>query len=431
MMPNEIIVSGFTAPEELRAIEGAISILKTMGMLAKFPQEDCENFVRACAVMKANPILKEVHPVPYWNADLKRNVLGIIPDYKTYLSRAERSGNLDGWETEFRGDVVKRSVTKKGNRKDGSSYEYVAELVDKEKSTLEGRITIWRKDQSHPFKSRWLRLVNEMKDTPFWHDDPDGMLEKNLIREFFQKIFPKDCDLADYSKEVHAAEFEGLDADSSTTPTTPQATPIAIAQAVKACNDMMMQFSLVSSHKEEIDARIKEAAKNGDIGELDGIRDELTALKAKAEASSKPKAKKEKAETVTDAEFTPVDNTELNKARADIVNAFGILAKEKVDRFDQPNRKIESMKKHLDGCDDLSKCTDIQKMKEYQEHLRDKYRNKDKPSLQEQARKAVEALPVSHVEKEQAAGCLDEAEQVFADTGDENGYAVIVEKWGK
>lgn len=268
---------------------------------------------------------------------------------------------------------------------------------------------------------------------------PKRMLRARAVsfacRDGFGDIFagsytPEELNGGDDSDTPHKQEIV-VPEIAETAPTTPQATPIAIAQAVKACNDMMMQFSLVSSHKEEIDARIKEAAKNGDISELDGIRDELTALKAKAEASSKPKAKKEKAETVTDAEFTPVDNAELNKARADIVNAFGILAKEKVDRFDQPNRKIESMKKHLDGCDDLSKCTDIPKMKEYQEHLRDKYRNKDKPSLQEQARKAVEALPVSHVEKEQAVLCLEEAEQVFTDTGDENGYAVIVEKWGK
>ena len=67
-----------------------------------------------------------------------------------------------------------------------------------------------------------------MKDTAFWHDDPEGMLEKNLIREFFAKIFPKDCDLVDYSKEVKATNYEVVDDTAVAIEHKPKPAPIEL-----------------------------------------------------------------------------------------------------------------------------------------------------------------------------------------------------------
>jgi hypothetical protein len=420
---NEIVISGFNAPEEQRAIEGAISILKTMGMLNKFPKEDCENFVRACAMMKANPILKEVHPVPYWNADLGRNVLGIIPDYKTFLERAERSGKLDGWQTEFEGEVVKKPIVKKAKNRDGTYREYTAEIVDKAKSTLKGRITIWRKDQSHAFVSRWLRLVDEMKDTAFWHDDPDGMLEKNLIREFFAKIFPKDCDLVDYSKEVKVTDYEVFDSVSANE-TKVKPAPIELAKALKAANDLLQEVQMTHSVREEYSAKISGAYKNGNIGELESIIADLTARKEKAyQAVLNSRKPMPSAEPITEAEVIPM-NEELDKARAKVEKAIKTLAKEKIDRFETDARVKESMKKHLAGAESLAACTDLIALETYLEHLRNKYREakKNPETPEQQARRIVAAIPSGSIDeqgnpdadaerKEQAEACLLEAEQ--------------------
>lgn len=423
---NEIVISGFNAPEEQRAIEGAISILKTMGMLNKFPKEDCENFVRACAMMKANPILKEVHPVPYWNADLGRNVLGIIPDYKTFLERAERSGKLDGWQTEFEGETIKKLIQKKAKNKDGTYREYTAEIVDKAKSTLKGRITIWRKDQSHAFVSRWLRLVDEMKDTAFWHDDPYGMLEKNLIREFFAKIFPKDCDLVDYSKEVKVTDYEVFDSVSANE-TKVKPAPIELAKALKAANDLLNEVQLTSSMRNEYAEKAKTAHKNGNIGELEDIIADLQSRKEKAEqaaiAARKPMPPIEPEPPIEEAEFVPM-NEELDKARGKIEKAIKTLAKEKIDRFETDARVKESMKKHLAGAESLAACTDLIALETYLEHLRNKYREakKNPETPEQQARRIVAALPSGSIDeqgnpdadaerKEQAEACLLEAEQ--------------------
>lgn len=430
-MTTELTITGYDTPEEKRAIDGAISILKTMGMLVKFPKEDCENFVRACAVMKLNPILKQVYPVPYWNSELKRETLGIIPDYKTFLVRAEKSGKLDGWQTEFEGEIVKKSITKKSMKKDGSWREYVAEVIDKPKTTLRGRIIIWRKDHSRPHVSRWLRLVDEMKDTPFWHDDGEGMLEKNLIREYFDKIFPKDCDLVDYSKEVQASEYEVLDDADNTTKAienTPKAVPIEIANAYKKANRIMGEFSMVSSLKEEYDKNLKDAYNAGDIGKLESLIAELESRKRAAEdaAKSHRKPKPDQAEPIIDAEIIPEEkpqdkqkedgNANLNKVRYDIIKGLNILAKYKIDRFDQPSRKAKSMKYHL-GVENLAECTDIPKLESYLTHLRQVYKDKD---LITKARAVIDALPDGE-KKDRAELCFNEALL----TG--SGYELIIE----
>lgn len=272
-----------TSPEEQRLVDGAIAMLSAQGMLTKFDENQQRAFIMTCMAIGVNPLLKEAYAVPYevYDRDTKTKIrtLGIIIDFKVYLARAERSGLLDGWETKFDGKVVKKQITKTTG-----TYQKTVKVIDQDKSDLTGTITIWRKDWKKPFKSRPLSLVDEMKDTDFWHDDPVGMLEKALIREFFQKVFPKDCDLRDDTKESrvyasHAPEYEVVE-------TSPVVDPKDKAQAYKDALVALDAVGLSSRVREQYQAKIKEAVTASDLAMLKQITTDLELIRGDAERKS-------------------------------------------------------------------------------------------------------------------------------------------------
>ena len=61
--------------------------------------------------LNLNPHTREVHLVKYRDTDK----LSIIVGYEVYLKRAERSGNLDGWESGISDDKKKAWVNGKEN----------------------------------------------------------------------------------------------------------------------------------------------------------------------------------------------------------------------------------------------------------------------------------------------------------------------------
>lgn len=355
---NELMIKPKSAEEEA-IIDGAISILSASGGLKKFDDEQKRNFIRACVAMKLNPILKEVHAVPYWDNELKRYNLGTIPDYSAYLNRAERSGQLDGWRTEFNGKVVFKKITRRKTRGDGGYDEYAATVIDTEKTDLCGIITIYRKDWSHPFVSRPLQLIHEMQDTPFWHGDPYGMLEKNLIREFFAKIFPKDCDFADYSKEAKVSPQTG---DEETVEPVPLKPRIELAQYVKQGYDLLNAVQLHGSAWEKYRTALAEAYRNGNIGDLESIINELEALQKKQLEKVAETRKKTAKPAPLPAEPTPPaaehipvpeevptspENKKETLAKERIIDILNTLYRSKFDGFDVPTRIKNSIKEHL------------------------------------------------------------------------------------
>jgi hypothetical protein len=194
----------------------------------------------------------------------------------------------------------------------------------------------------------------------------------------------------------------------------PKPAPIELAKALKAANDLLQEVQLTSSMRNEYAEKAKVAHKNGNIGELEDIIADLQARKEKAEqaaiAARKPMPPIEPEPPIEEAEFVPVDDG-LDKARAGIEKALKTLAKEKIDRFQEQSRVIESMKKHLNA-ESLAECTDVSLLNTWLEHLRDKYRqakNKPEESPESKARNLVAAMPNGE-RKEQAEACLAEAE---------------------
>lgn len=213
----------------------------------------------------------------------------------------------------------------------------------------------------------------------------------------------------------------------------PKSTPSELDNALKTANRLMGEFSMLYSVKEGYDQNLKAAFQAGDIGTMESLIAELEAKKQKAEDAMKAQRKPKVEEPITDAEIVseePAPEVDeqalaLNKVRADIVNGFNALAKLKVDRFDQPSRKAESMKKHLD-VENLAECTDIPKLEAYLEHLRQVFLDKDKPKEAKkekgekgkeeedekpdpkaEARKIIDALPEGYA-KTQAEKCWKE-----------------------
>ena len=269
--------------DEERLIADAVSILRSMGMLDKYDEDQQRGFIRSCMAYGLNPILKEIYPMPFWNSETKKYNLGVCPDYKTFLNRAELSGNWDGYEVNFDGEVKFKMVEKDLKKKDGGTFKKSVKVVDP-LSSLSGTITIWRKDWSRPFKSRPLMLVQVMKDTDFWHGDPYGMLEKQLIRTFFPKAFPKDCALRDDSVEADhspvAPEIPDYEVIETKTIVDKAELALALKDAKQALYDVPMASSEADTFKAAIDQLFKDQNIEG-LKELESqLRERIESMKA-------------------------------------------------------------------------------------------------------------------------------------------------------
>lgn len=296
-------------------IDGAIAILDAKGLTKRFDIEQCRAFVLSCMATGTNPLLGEVYPIAYWDTESKKYNLGTIFDYKVFLSRAERSGQLDGWETAFSGEVVKKAVqkTRKVSKNGSDTWEkYDVMVIDPAKTTLSGTIKIWRKDWGRPYKSRPLALLDEYKDTPFWHGDPYGMLEKALIREFFQKIFPKDCDLPDHSKEsriVPDYEVVGTAPAGIAAPSQPQPTKPELVNLMREVTDAMNAFSMPSTERDAVKKEMAEAYQKGNGQHLADmalrLREKAQEMLDKSHAARKPMPDPTPAQEAQDAVIVP------------------------------------------------------------------------------------------------------------------------------
>ena len=374
---------------ELR--KAAISVLKAQGMLSKYGDEECENAILGCEMMGLNPILKEVHIVPYWNAEKKKYSVGLIPDHKVFLSRAERSGVWDGYEVKFFGTYAKKTIQKSKKNKDGNWEKYDAIVIDTDptKTNLSAMITIWRKDWKRPHKSRELYLLEEMKDTAFWQGDPRGMLEVALIREFFPKVFPKDCDLGDWSREVKV--FEGYadpDREVIVDDTPLQASDTDLKNAMQAIGIALTNIALVSSKRDNIKTAAAQAYKDKDLDAMNKIIKELEGLHdtqvdgAKAERKPMPETDPDPIpETKIDPDppKEPVEDPEVLKTRNAISTTLMHLRKLCYDGYDSPERVKNSLAEHLHvektehWEDMLLLCSDLPCLKAAHKHYYGKY----------------------------------------------------------
>ncbi len=139
--------------------ETAIDYLKGMGM--DLPQKYANQFIEICKAYGLNPFKRECYAVGYgenWN---------IITGYEVYLKRAERTGKLDGWVC----------------------------IVEGQGQNMIAKLTIHRKDWSHPFHHFVLynEAVQRKRDgsvNSMWAKQGSFMLRKVCIAQGFRLCFP-------------------------------------------------------------------------------------------------------------------------------------------------------------------------------------------------------------------------------------------------
>lgn len=124
---------------------------------ANIPEKVRVPFLEIASAFQLNPFKREIYLVPYGNQH------NIIVGYETYLKRAERSGQLDGWECHVEGE--------------GDSMKAI--------------IKVYRKDRKYP-------VIHEVLGKEFnsglasWKKMPQFMLKKVAIAQAFRLAFPDD-----------------------------------------------------------------------------------------------------------------------------------------------------------------------------------------------------------------------------------------------
>jgi phage recombination protein Bet len=154
-----------TATEQRVQRETVIEYLRAFGFDRTLSEAERSQFTQTALACDLNPFKREIHIAVYGEGANRK--VSIITGYQTYLKRAERTGNLDGWGARLEGE--------------GSNMKAVVE--------------IFRKDWSHSFTHEvyWEEAVQKKKDgspTQFWAKQPRFQLRKVATAQAFRLAFP-------------------------------------------------------------------------------------------------------------------------------------------------------------------------------------------------------------------------------------------------
>jgi phage recombination protein Bet len=157
--------------------------LDAMGLTQMLTPKEKTQFIEISKAFGLNPFKREIYCVKY-KAD---SPLSIIVGYESYIKRAERSGQLDGW-----------NVVTEGNAED---------------SSLKAIITIYRKDRKYPFVhevfySEYVQKTNDGRANKFWQKS-QTMTKKVAIAQGFRLCFSDELGGMPYtSEEINDTEYE-------------------------------------------------------------------------------------------------------------------------------------------------------------------------------------------------------------------------------
>lgn len=170
-----------------------VGYLDTMGLTKKLTDGEKRSFLEISKAFGLNPFKREIYCSKYGEGESAQAT--IIVGYEVYIKRAERTGQLDGWDVETVGTV--------------------------EQKTLKAVITIYRKDRARPFKHEvyYSEYVQNKKDgTPnkFWKEKPITMIKKVAMAQGFRLYFSDELggmpyiaeELPQHTEDVHAEEIK-------------------------------------------------------------------------------------------------------------------------------------------------------------------------------------------------------------------------------
>lgn len=135
--------------------------LENLGLLKDLSVGEKNSYLQIAKAFNLNPFKREIHVSKY------NGQMSIITGYEVYIKRAERTGQLDGWNVVTTGSV--------------------------KTNDLKATITIYRKDRSHPFvwEAEYSEFVQKTKEgnvTKFWQK-ATMMIKKVAISQGFRLCF--------------------------------------------------------------------------------------------------------------------------------------------------------------------------------------------------------------------------------------------------
>jgi len=155
---------------EITAVENVsekvlVEYLDVMGISPKLEEKEKIQFLNIAKTFGLNPFKREIFCTVYGEGQYKQ--LSIITGYEVYIKRAERSGQLDGWNATTSGSVATKD--------------------------LKATVTIYRKDRQHPFvwEVFYDECVQKTKTgvvTKFW-EKANFMTKKVCISQAFRLCF--------------------------------------------------------------------------------------------------------------------------------------------------------------------------------------------------------------------------------------------------
>ena len=166
-----------------------IAYLDTFTGTAALTESEKRQFIGIAKAYGLNPFKREIYAVAYGEGDKRK--CAIITGYEVYLKRAEASGLLKGWKTEF-----------------------------PEKGIC--RITIDRSDWDTPFIhevffEEAVQCTREGIPNQSWSKMPRTMLRKVAIGQGFRLCFPSECGGMPYEEAELGVEVE-MEAKNVTLP---------------------------------------------------------------------------------------------------------------------------------------------------------------------------------------------------------------------
>lgn len=180
-------------------IETLSTYLETMGLAQKLNKNEQAQFLQIAQAYGLNPFKREIYATKYGEGQYAQ--FSIIVGYEVYLKRAERSGKLNGWEAEFRGE--------------GDDLSCV--------------VTIWRKDWDRPLKheawySESVQRTKDGKVTKFW-EKRRLMTRKVAISQAFRLAFSDELGGMPYTDDELGVNIQDTTATvTQEAPTSPPTT---------------------------------------------------------------------------------------------------------------------------------------------------------------------------------------------------------------
>ncbi len=188
-----------------------LDYLTAFGLASQLTQEEKLQFIEVAQAFRLNPFKREIHVAVYGEGEYRR--MSIVVGYQTYLDRAERAGQLDGWKA----------------------------WVEGQGEDMKALVEIHRKDWHSPFihEVYWKEAVQRKRDgspTSFWTKMPRFQLKKVAISQGFRLAFPSElggmpydpAELPDAESAMPTTTFEAPAPESVT---QPEALPLAPVMA--------------------------------------------------------------------------------------------------------------------------------------------------------------------------------------------------------